>query len=357
MTSLSLGADAAEDIASFLTETTRDAQAGAERESDAQSSSSSGHVNKKQRGRKSAAAAKKAAKVKKTTTKKKQGKPEDSWRKCKQCNKWKEDSDFNEQQGKCKECYNDNRALRRVAERQNMREDLDEMEKNDPRQHSALVKAFLKEREATKKSGKRLKFCIHSFTVKYKSQVGTRGEAVGEMMWEGEWLEEAQKAKHGFLSLQEARDMWARWDKDPQHPRDREGPRNSLRLCVKTKDKIVQYNDVSREKELAKTANLGKKPTEGVIDASLKMLTGDKGMEDHDLTDFDAIMGKAKTSFAGSAHGSALGGEGLLAPDVEELLQGVKAKLAKKRTDWFRGEVTFCATCVPDQPYGCNPSP
>ena len=108
---------------------------------------------------------------------------------------------------------------------------------------------------------------------------------------------------------------------------------------------------------MAKTANLGKKPTEGVIDASLKMLTGDKGMEDHDLTDFDAIMGKAKTSFAGSAHGSALGGEGLLAPDVEELLQGVKAKLAKKRTDWFRGEVTFCDTCVPDQPYGCNPSP
>ena len=44
MTSLSLGADAAEDIASFLTETTRDAQAEAERESDAQSSSSSGHV-------------------------------------------------------------------------------------------------------------------------------------------------------------------------------------------------------------------------------------------------------------------------------------------------------------------------
>ncbi|CAE7825398.1 SHE10 [Symbiodinium sp. CCMP2456] len=300
-------------------------------ESDAQSSASaSGHVNKKGR-RSQKETSKKGPKVKKAA-KKSKAKPGDSWRKCKQCNKFKEDSDYNEQQAKCKQCYNDNRSLARVAVRQNMKEDLEEMEKNDPKQHGALVKAFLKEREATKRGGKRLRFCIHTFTVKYKSQVGTRGEAEGEMMWEGEWLEEAQRAKHGFLSLQEARDMWAKWEKDEKHPRDREGPRNYLRLFVKTKDKIIQYNDISREKELAKGANLGKKPSQSVVDASMKMLAGDQGMEEHDLADFSAVLSKAKTSFAGNGQSSALAGDGLLGPDVEELLQGVKAKMAKKRT-------------------------
>ena len=68
-----------------------------------------------------------------------------------------------EQQAKCKDCYHDSRSLASVAVRQSMKEDLEEMEKNDPKQHDALVKAFLKEREATKKSGKRMKSCIHTF--------------------------------------------------------------------------------------------------------------------------------------------------------------------------------------------------
>ena len=119
------------------------------------------------------------------------------WRKCKQCTVWKELDEFNDQQASCKECFNDRRSLRRVAERQNMTEEIAAMERDDPKQHSALVKQFVKERNAAKKDGTKLKFCIHKFKVSYRSRVGVRSEAEGEMMWEGEWLEVKRQRKNG----------------------------------------------------------------------------------------------------------------------------------------------------------------
>ena len=324
--SLSLAADAAADIADFLQEAEK------EEEEEEKSEHSGQGLNRAKRGRGRQVQAKAVAKV----HVKKKGKPSQAdagWKKCKQCATWKEDSDYNNAQARCKACFNDNRSLRRLAERQNAQTDLDEMERDDPKQHAALVKAVKKERDLAKKTGQKMKFSIASFKIKYKTQSGVRGEKEGEMMWEGEWLEEAKKAKHGFLSDQEARALWLKWDSDPEHPRDSLGPRNYPRLWVKVRDKLTYYDDLSRSKELEKEEKLGKKPSQATIDARLKMLGGDAGLEDHEMTDFGALQSKAGASFAGKAGTaeSALSGDGLFGPDVEQVLAAVKSKMKKRR--------------------------
>ena len=61
------------------------------------------------------------------------------------------------------------------------------------------------------------------------------------------------------------------------------------------------------------------------------MLTGDKGLEKHEL-DFQNVQDKAASAMAGSAGGkdSCFAGDGLLGPDVEDILGQVRAK--RKRT-------------------------
>ena len=327
MASLALGSDAAADVADFM-DACESSEGSREEE---QHGNEDGAASK--RGKKAKSKAKAKA-VKKDHVKKKGPKgPEDGWRKCKQCTAWKEAESFNESQSKCKDCFNNNRSLRRIAEKQGLKEDLISMERDDPKQHAALVKAFNKERDSCKKTGEKIKFSINSFKLSYRAHAGVRGEQEGEMMWEAEWIEESKKAKHGFLSREEAESLWQGWLKDPKHPRDQLGPRNYVRLWVKTRDKISYFDEVSKDKELVKEERLGKAPSRAAIDSRLKLMAGDQGLESHELSDFSALTEKAVASMAASqgAGESAMSGEGILGPDVEALLEGVNAKM-KRRT-------------------------
>ena len=63
------------------------------------------------------------------------------------------------------------------------------------------------------------------------------------------------------------------------------------------------------------------------------MLAGDQGLEKHELGDFAALTEKAAIGLAGNAGSerSGLAGEGLLAADVESLLQETESKKRKRR--------------------------
>ena len=248
-----------------------------------------------------------------------------SWKKCKSCAKWKDGSEYNQSQAKCKKCFNDSRSLLRVAERQQIRGDLVTMEENDPKQYQALLKSFAKERERCAKTGERLKFSLSSFKLAYKSETGLRTSEEGEMMWEGEFYEFAKSAKMGFLSKQEAEAMWSQWEADKDHPRDKDGPRNYLRLYVKVRDVVSKYQDISKKKEVEREERLGKNPSAATLESRMKLLTGDVGMECHDFGSIEKLQEKAA-----QACGSGLTGEGLLAPDVTEMLEEVKAKHRKR---------------------------
>lgn len=236
--------------------------------------------------------------------------------------------EFNADQAKCKDCFNNLRSLRRIAETQKRAKQLSKMEEQDPKQHAALLKAFTKERESAKKSGDKIKFSIMGFKISYQSRKGVRGEAEGEMMWEGEYKEFAKAAKPGFLSEAEADANWTGWLNDKTVARDNKGPRNYLRLFVKVRDKVTEFEEMAKQKSLDKEEKLGKNASEAVLDNRMKFVYGQHGTEQHELGDFASMKRKAANAFAG---GGVLGEEGLLAPDIEDLMEDVEAKIKRTR--------------------------
>ena len=61
------------------------------------------------------------------------------------------------------------------------------------------------------------------------------------MVWEREYIEEAQKTYMGNLTSEEAKRQWEEWKANPKHPHDNEGPRGFLRLEVPTGDYHKYY--------------------------------------------------------------------------------------------------------------------
>ena len=107
---LSLESDAAHDVSDFM----KNLNSKSDDESCSSRSSGNGSVKKSACGKGKSASAKKTKKDKVKT--KKHNKDKD-WRKCKTCTKWKEITEFNDQQSKCRDCYNDVRSLARLATR------------------------------------------------------------------------------------------------------------------------------------------------------------------------------------------------------------------------------------------------
>lgn len=257
--------------------------------------------------------------------------PEDDWKKCKDCAKWKDaKTDFNADQSRCKDCFNHDRSLTRMAERQGCKGTLAQMQRDDPKQHAAMLKAFIKERESSKKAGDKIKFSIKTFRVAYQSRDGVRGEELGEMMWEGEYMEFAKTAKAGFLSSQEAIANWQKWKEDESVARDNNGPRGYLRLYVKTGDRVVKFQEVGEQKELTQEEKLGKKPSEATLDNRMKFLAGSHGLEEHKLGDIQSLKQKGLQSFGSS---QSLQGEGLMGPSLDALQAQVQAKMKRRNAE------------------------
>ena len=70
------------------------------------------------------------------------------------------------------------------------------------------------------------------------------------MLWEGACLEWAKGAKAGLLRATAAKTNWAPWEREMTVARDSEGPRGYLRLSVKTKDNVINFQDIFKGEHL-----------------------------------------------------------------------------------------------------------
>eukprot|EP00971_Amphidinium_carterae_P195285 3875094-Amphidinium_carterae.1 len=194
-------------------------------------------------------------------------------KKCTGCNEWKERNlHYHESQGRCKECSNLDRGLKRLAESQGMRSQLDSMQSDEGKLYSAMLKGYSKERQKIRRVGAKLKFSINEFVVEYKARVGSRAQEEGEMMWEGEYYEFARSIKMGSLSRSEAEQNWISFLEDPSIPKDWKGPRGYQRVWIKVRDTLSKFSETSEDKSLRREEKLGKAPKEQTLDVRRKLM-------------------------------------------------------------------------------------
>eukprot|EP00971_Amphidinium_carterae_P331370 6464881-Amphidinium_carterae.2 len=195
-------------------------------------------------------------------------------KKCVACLEYLEKSSFQNSQGKCKSCFNVHRGLVRLATTQGVSEDLEELKKENEKAFHAVLRAYQKERDRSRRQSSKIKFAVQTYMTEMRSSHGVYAAAEGEMMWEGEYLEYAKSAKMGFRSRSEAEGLWSSYVEDPSVPRDQKGPRGVMRLWIKTRDVINRYASTSEDRVLQKAERLGKNPKEATLQARQKMVMG-----------------------------------------------------------------------------------
>ena len=238
-----------------------------------------------------------------------------SSRKCTVCAVWKDLREYNASQSKCKECFNMVRSLQRLSHTQGCRAQIDQIERDEPKLHAALLKKYTKAREQAKKGASKLKFVLNSFILEWRTTQGTRVQEEGEMMWEGEWLEFSKGAKYGHMSRTEAEAQWAAWWSDMSIPRDENGPRGYPRLWIKTKDTISTFAQAEKNKIYRKEERLGKNVKPETEEMRMKLLSSENGMEAHESEAYNAMLGKSMQAF-GSQGVKAFQEDGLTGPDL-----------------------------------------
>ena len=84
-------------------------------------------------------------------------------------------------------------------------------------------------------------FPLLQFMSEISVEGGKRVERAFKMMWEREYIEEAQKTYMGNMTNEEAKRQWEDWKNNPDHPSDHDGPRGFLRLEVPMGDYHKHY--------------------------------------------------------------------------------------------------------------------
>ena len=271
---------------------------------------------------------KKTTKGKRKSSKKEKQQREDS-KKCSECHKTKDAAAFNEDQNRCRDCFNDVRALYRVAKTQGCTAAVTELRTNSPRGFQALQKAFAKERDEVRRSGRKLKFQVHVFIQSLEKRAGFRSSEIGEMMWEGEFYAHCETAKMGFLSRQEANQLWKTYLAEAERgdrATDEDGPRGYKRVWVKTKDQGEKYSDLSKARRYESQEQM-RRVSEAQAEARRALVLSDVALGgDTENDDFEQLRGQAQRS-CGSG-GTSL--EDLTMPDVQEMLREAKHRHSAK---------------------------
>ena len=187
---------------------------------------------------------------------KKEGKPRkpkgkedtEGWKKCNTCKKFKELTEYHDRQASCKLCYGNLKALRRTCEIQGMSDWFTKLPVKAPGELEELVKQFGKERQETARNRK-INFSVSVFREMFRSQCGIRIARCGEMMHKSEYLTHPAGPKKGYLSGEEAELRWLEMlqeSKEGKRKVDYAGPHRCLRLWVKVRDEITEYDDAHK---------------------------------------------------------------------------------------------------------------
>lgn len=119
-------------------------------------------------------------------------------------------------------------------------------------------------------------------------------------------------------------------------PRDKQGPRGCLRLYIKTGDTINDFEQVSTDKEIRQEEKLGNKCKKAVLDERLRFVAGASGLEKHELIDMAEFKEKALLDIDGSS----LQGDGLLGPDIADMMHDATRRRRKAKDDDIDGKAS-----------------
>lgn len=118
--------------------------------------------------------------------------------KCVDCDQWLEPDLFNQDQAKCRTCNNHRRSFGSYLKSQCCVDKYNKLQSSDPPTAKKAFKAFVKLRVSSNGKIAKLSFGMSAFIDREISSAGTRVQAEGEMMWEGEFYEFAATAKMVF---------------------------------------------------------------------------------------------------------------------------------------------------------------
>ena len=163
---------------------------------------------------------------------------------------------------------------------------------------------------------KKSTFVLAKYVEIVKASSGVIRDKEGEFMWQKLYMEFASTVRGGRLSDEAALATWLQWEQDvkaknPDVLWDYCGPRNELRIWVKTADKLRYSSSYSHEKNMMMEGKVVKKPNEEAMDTMRSAVLSNHVKHG---TDFGAVA----TAMARNGESVFEGSDGFML-DVSEL--------------------------------------
>lgn len=200
---------------------------------------------------------------------------DDATRKCRgHCGRELPLTDFNADQKRCKSCWNERRRFSRLAAKQGQAQWFEELENNDPKAASAVLKKFSKFSKAEENLSQT--FSLVEAKQRIIKRRGRKNSRKAKWMWENEFVEDMQTTRHGNYTATEAKRMWADMLKSGEWPTDDKGPRGTTRMKVPVGDYASSFSELDSEEELETRRQPAKKKVnaEEVKRMAVQMIRG-----------------------------------------------------------------------------------
>ena len=260
----------------------------------------------------------------------KKPKATESKRRCRLCAKWQPEDCFPVICAYCRQCKQAVDNLAKQAARQNQHDYWKEV-RNDEQELKKLVTRYLDTCPKSTDKGKRGTFNLASYREVFSASTSSGAKAKGRIMWEGYFVEFAQKPKGGSHTEAEARKRWKEMLEDPAVDKDDLGPAKApRRCCVPTFDEVSHGSKLSHGKvqDLQTKKDTKNVSAEQAAKDRRMLLRGhERGAlnKNGELLDFGgAVSGMLASSACGiggtlGAGGSAFAGQGAFIPDISML--------------------------------------
>ena len=185
---------------------------------------------------------------------------------CTRCKKQLPLQAFDARESRCKGCRSLVTSFERRYKHEHGVEALKQL-KADEHEFNSRIRIFAKHAPQDSTNYNRRKLgdaAVGALSIQSKAEAstGVRGFTQTKMMWEGEWLEEAQKAYLGRMTVEEAQRQWNVWKNNPKWPRDRGPYRGYLQLEIPVGKFKDRYDDFHTGKVLTGQARSKKKATQ-----------------------------------------------------------------------------------------------
>lgn len=258
-------------------------------------------------------------------------KPTDAKRRCRLCVKWQPEDNFPVNCAYCRNCKQAVDNLAKQAARQNETEYWKGVRQDETKLKS-LVAHYLSQCPKSGDKNKRGAFNIASCREVFSATTSSGVKARGRMMWEGYFVEFAQKPKGGSHTEEEARKKWKEMLEDPSVEKDELGPaKASRRCCVPMFDEVAHGSKLTHGKEQILQKNKDSKNVtveQAGKDRRLLLQGHERGAlsKNGEHLDFGgAVSGMLSSNACGtggtklSASGSGFAGQGAFIPDISAL--------------------------------------